>query len=99
MTPITVYDVAREAGVSIATVSRVLNTPDKVSPATCQRDPRRRLTRWASCPRPRPPARARKAHGRIGVLAPFFTYPSFVQRLRGVADVSRRPPSISSSIT
>lgn len=30
-------------------------------------------------------ARARKGTKRIGVLAPFFTYPSFVQRLRGVA--------------
>ena len=27
-------------------------------------------------------ARARKMHGRIGVLAPFFTFPSFVARLR-----------------
>jgi LacI family transcriptional regulator len=30
-------------------------------------------------------ARARKGTRRIGVLAPFITYPSFVQRLRGVA--------------
>jgi LacI family transcriptional regulator len=31
-------------------------------------------------------ARARKSHARIGVLAPFFTLPSFVERLRGVAN-------------
>ncbi len=30
-------------------------------------------------------ARARKTVGRIGVLTPFFTIPSFVQRMRGVA--------------
>lgn len=30
----TVYDVAAEAGVSIATVSRALRTPDKVRPKT-----------------------------------------------------------------
>ena len=87
MTPITVYDVAREAGVSIATVSRVLNTPDKVSPATRQRV-RAAIDALGFVPKAEAAARARKAHGRIGVLAPFFTYPSFVQRLRGVADVS-----------
>jgi LacI family transcriptional regulator len=36
--------------------------------------------------------RARKIHGRIGVLAPFFTYPSFVQRLRGVATALAETP-------
>lgn len=30
--------------------------------------------------------RARKSGQRIGVLAPFFTYPSFVQRLRGITE-------------
>ncbi len=86
MSPITVYDVAREAGVSIATVSRVLNAPDKVSPATLQRV-RAAIDALGFVPKAEAAARARKAHGRIGVLAPFFTYPSFVQRLRGVADV------------
>ena len=32
-----VYDIAKRAGVSIATVSRVLNHPDAVSPATAER--------------------------------------------------------------
>jgi LacI family transcriptional regulator len=31
-------------------------------------------------------------HGRIGVLAPFFTFPSFVQRLRGVANALNDSP-------
>ncbi len=34
---ITIYDIASEAGVSITTVSRVLNTPEKVSRATRKR--------------------------------------------------------------
>lgn len=79
----TVYDVAHRAGVSIATVSRVVNTPDKVNPETRQRvldaiDALRYI------PKAEAAARARKSAGRIGVLAPFFTYPSFIQRLRGV---------------
>jgi DNA-binding LacI/PurR family transcriptional regulator len=81
----TVYDVANKAGVSIATVSRVVNAPDKVNPETRQRvldaiDALRYI------PKAEAAARARKGTGRIGVLAPFFTYPSFVQRLRGVAN-------------
>jgi DNA-binding LacI/PurR family transcriptional regulator len=31
---LTIRDIALEAGVSIATVSRVMNTPDSVAPAT-----------------------------------------------------------------
>lgn len=81
----TVYDVATKAGVSIATVSRVVNAPDKVNPETRQRvlDA---IDELRYIPKAEAAARARKSSGRIGVLAPFFTYPSFVQRLRGVAD-------------
>lgn len=81
----TVYDVANKAGVSIATVSRVFNAPEKVNAATRQRvlDA---IDELRYVPKAEVAARARKATGRIGVLAPFFTYPSFVQRLRGVAN-------------
>ena len=34
MLTVTVYDVAKKAGVSITTVSRVLNSPEKVNKAT-----------------------------------------------------------------
>ena len=80
----TVYDVAKKAKVSIATVSRVLNSPEKVNEAT-----RKRvlvaIDSLGFVPKAEAAARARKRHGRVGVLAPFFVYPSFVQRLRGVA--------------
>lgn len=80
----TIYDVAARVGVSIATVSRVLNTPKQVNTQT-----RRRvlaaIDELCFVPRADATARARKGTGRIGVLAPFITYPSFVQRLHGVA--------------
>ena len=37
MSPNKIYDVAGAAGVSLATVSRVLNHPEKVKPATRER--------------------------------------------------------------
>ncbi len=80
----TVYDVAKAAGVSIATVSRVLNAPEKVRPATRARV-LAAVDALSFVPRAAAAERARKAPSRIGVLAPFFTRPSFVQRLRGVA--------------
>jgi len=80
----TVYDVAKKAKVSIATVSRVLNSPEKVNEATRKRV-LAAIDSLGFVPKAEAAARARKSHGRIGVLAPFFVYPSFVQRLRGVA--------------
>jgi LacI family transcriptional regulator len=84
MARITVYEVAARAGVSISTVSRVLNSPDKVSEPTRSRV-MSAVDDLGFVPKAEAAARARKIQGRIGVLAPFFTYPSFVQRLRGVA--------------
>lgn len=85
MSPITVYDVAAKAEVSISTVSRVLNTPDKVNEATRVRV-LAAIDSLGFVPKAEAAARARKGSGRIGVLAPFFTLPSFVERLRGVAN-------------
>jgi LacI family transcriptional regulator len=85
MAQATVYDVAEAAGVSITTVSRVLNSPEKVNAATRARV-MAAIDRLGFVPRAEAAARARKEHGRIGVLAPFFTLPSFVERLRGVAN-------------
>ncbi len=91
MSQTTVYEVAEKAGVSIATVSRVLNSPDKVSASTRQRV-LAAIDSLDFIPNTEAAARARKGSGRIGVLAPFFTYPSFVQRLRGVADALADSP-------
>ncbi len=91
MARVTIYDVANKAGVSIASVSRVLNTPEQVN------EPLRgrvlaAIDELGFVPNAEATARARRTVQRIGVLAPFFTYPSFVQRLRGVAGVLANSP-------
>src|SRR5919109_3929834 len=80
--PIT--QVAAEAGVGVATVSRVLNE----SPAVSADTRRRVLEAIATLDyQPSPAARALST-GRtntIAVVAPFFTQPSVIERLRGVS--------------
>ena len=83
--PPTIYDVARAAGVSISTVSRVINASPNVSDATRDRV-LEVVDRLNFIPKAEARARAMKDFSRIGVLTPFFTAPSFVQRLRGVAE-------------
>lgn len=80
----TIYDVAELSGVSIATISRVLNSPDKVNPET-RTKVMDAIDRLGFVPKAEARARAMQNTNRIGVITPFFTAPSFVQRLRGVA--------------
>lgn len=80
----TIYDVADLSGVSISTISRVLNSPDKVNSET-QKRVMDAIDQLGFVPRAEARARAMQNTGRIGVITPFFTAPSFVQRLRGVA--------------
>ncbi|MBN2656943.1 MAG: LacI family DNA-binding transcriptional regulator [Spirochaetales bacterium] len=84
----TIYDVAERAGISIATVSRVINRPEKVSVTT--RDKVFSAMRdLGFTPKAEARERARKEVGRIGVLTPYFTHPSFVHRLRGISRAIR----------
>jgi DNA-binding LacI/PurR family transcriptional regulator len=81
----TIYDVARRAGVSITTVSRMINTPDRVNGDTRERI-LTAIDALEFVPKAEARARALRGTGRIGVISPFFTAPSFVQRLRGIAE-------------
>jgi DNA-binding LacI/PurR family transcriptional regulator len=80
----TIYDVAEKSGISISTISRVLNNPEKVNPETRARvlDA---IDKLGFVPKAEARARALSKTNRIGVITSFFTAPSFAQRLRGVA--------------
>jgi DNA-binding LacI/PurR family transcriptional regulator len=80
----TIFDVAKLSGVSISTISRVINNPEKVNINTRQKvyDA---IDQLGFVPKAEARARALRLKGRIGVITPFFTEPSFVQRLRGIA--------------
>lgn len=82
--PPTIFDVAELAEVSISTVSRVINNPEKVNLNTRQKV-YEAIDKLGFVPQAEARARALKLKGRIGVITPFFTAPSFVQRLRGIA--------------
>lgn len=82
----TIYDVAQRAGVSISTVSLVLNQPHRVRPAT-----RSRVVEAAGELGYRPSSfgeRARSRQNRIMVIAPFGAHPSYRARLVGVLDAA-----------
>ncbi|MET3803223.1 LacI family transcriptional regulator [Nakamurella sp. UYEF19] len=85
---VTIYEVARRAGVSIATVSHALNRPERVSALTRGRvlDV---VDELGFTPKNTAVTLARKGVGRIGVVAPFTSYPSYYARLTGILDACR----------
>ena len=83
MAVITIYDVAREAGVSISTVSNALNRPHKVGPGTRERV-LETADRLGYVPKPEAAVLARRSIRRVAVFAPFTSYDSYLRRLSGV---------------
>jgi LacI family transcriptional regulator, galactose operon repressor len=78
----TIADVAQHAGVSASTVSRVLNE-GQVS-ADARTRVLEAIDRLAYRPRASARALAAGATGTLGMVIPFFTHPSAVERVRGV---------------
>ena len=83
--PPTIYNVAELASVSIATVSRVINTPDRVREST-RNKVLKAIDALGFVPDAFARERARKDVGHIGVITPFFTIPSITKRLSGIAN-------------
>jgi DNA-binding LacI/PurR family transcriptional regulator len=80
----TIYNVAALSGLSISTVSRVINSNERVNETTRSRV-LAAIDQLGFVPKAEARARALKSTHRFGVITPFFTAPSFVQRLRGAA--------------
>jgi DNA-binding LacI/PurR family transcriptional regulator len=80
---VTIYDVAARAGVSISTVSQVINRPGRVNPQTRDRV-LKAVEDLSYVPKAAAVSHARQGVGRIGVLAPFTSYDSYRRRLMGV---------------
>jgi DNA-binding LacI/PurR family transcriptional regulator len=83
VTPATIRDVAKRAGVGVGTVSRVLNDSPAVSDATRQRV-LAAIEELDYSPSPIARRLSLRKTLSIAVIVPFFTRPSFVERLRGV---------------
>jgi LacI family transcriptional regulator len=83
----TIYDVADRAGVSISTVSLALNSPARVRPETLERV-YSAVSELGFVPKADAAVRARRGTRRIGAIAPFTAYGSFMERLQGVLAAS-----------
>lgn len=83
----TIVDVARLAGVSTATVSRVINSPDSVKPSTRDRVLRAMKTcgyRYNALAR----GFATRKSKILGLIVPSITNPVFAESTRGTQDVA-----------
>lgn len=83
MAAATIRDVAKKANVGIGTVSRVLNNSPAVSEETRQRV-QMAIEELNYSPNPIAQQLSLGRTHAIAVTLPFLTYPSFVERLRGV---------------
>lgn len=85
--PPTIYTVAHHAGVSISTVSLALNWPHRVRPDTLARV-QTAVRELGFVPKAGGAVRARRGTRRIGVVGPFTSVPSSMERLRGIIDAA-----------
>ena len=81
----TIRDVARHAGVGVGTVSRVLNDRPSVSAGTHARVHRAMEELGYRRSQVARSLSVGRSHA-LGVVAPFFTTPSVIERLRGVVE-------------
>ena len=84
-TKVTIYEIAKSAGVGIGTVSRVINNHPNVTPETRERV-KEVMKRMHYQPHTYAQRLARKQSETISVIIPFFTNYFSVEILRGVQD-------------
>jgi LacI family transcriptional regulator len=87
----TIRDIARLAGVSKATVSRVLNKKPDVNPATRERI-LRLMEEWAFVPSITASGLAGGRSRMIGILIPSLTWPAIPEIMRGISEVIEQSP-------
>lgn len=87
--PLTIRDVARAAGVSPMTVSRVINDSPRVRPETRQRVAAA-IAELGYVPNHLARGLTRQRTGTLALVVPDFTDPFFSLILRGAEDVARR---------
>lgn len=80
----TIRDVAKTAGVGVGTVSRVLNNSSQVSPETQEKVMSAIRTLGFRRSKVARQLSTGIQHRNVGVILPFITHPSFIERLRGM---------------
>ena len=89
MNQIKIYDVAGAAGVSLATVSRVLNHPEKVKPATREKI-EKIIKELGYKPNLNAKGLASSKSTTVAVVVPELTRSSIAEIVNGVADCAKR---------
>lgn len=89
MSQIKIYDVAGAAGVSLATVSRVLNHPEKVKPATRERI-EKIIKELGYKPNLNAKGLASSKSTTVAIVGPELTRSSLAEMINGIADCASR---------
>lgn len=89
MKTVTVYDIAKEANVSVATVSRVLNNTAPVKASTRQRI-QSLIDKYQFQPNALARSLIKKVTGMIGIILPDITNPFFPEVLAGLEQEARQ---------
>lgn len=89
MAECTIIDIAREAGVSITTVSRVLNHSNAVKPATTEKV-NEVIRRLNYSPNVMARSLSMQKSSTIGVVVPQIDNPFFGAALRGITDIAEK---------
>jgi len=89
MNQVKIYDVAGAAGVSLATVSRVLNHPEKVKPAIRERI-EKIIKELGYKPNLNAKGLASSKSTTVAIMVPELTRSSVAEMINGIADCARR---------